>query len=144
MSLSKILSAFLFACLIAAIGFTVYIAVTPPPGESFTEFYILGPSGKAYGYPTDLVLGESGTVIVGVVNHEYENVTYTIVIKLDNETIATINDIALSHGMKWEQNYTFTPEKTGERMKLEFLLFREAINEPYRSLHLWITVRPRE
>lgn len=144
MSPSKIVSAVLFACLIVAIGFTIYIAIMPPPGERFTEFYILGPSGKAYDYPTDLVLGENGTVIIGVVNHEYENVTYTILIKLDNETIATINNVMLSHGAKWEQNYTFTPEKTGERMKLEFLLFKDAVNEPYRSLHLWVTVRSKE
>jgi len=38
--------------------------------EPFTEFYILGPEGKADNYPTDYVLGENGTVIVGIVNHE--------------------------------------------------------------------------
>ena len=100
--------------------------------------------GKAYVYPTNLTLGESGTVIIGVVNHEYETVTYRVVVKLDNETIAIIEDITLSHEGKWEQNYTFTPQKTGERMKLEFLLYREGVEEPYRTLHLWVTVRLRE
>jgi len=140
----RLLSAFLLACLITAIAGTIYIAVTPMPGERFTEFYILGPSGKAYDYPTNLTLGESGTVIIGVVNHEYETVTYRIVVKLDNETIATIENITLNHEGKWEQNYTFTPQKTGERMKLEFLLYRDGVEEPYRTLHLWVTVRLRE
>jgi len=142
--LEKFASAFLFACLIAAIGGTIYIAVTPAPGERFTEFYILGPSGKAHGYPTNLTLGESGTVIIGVVNHEYETMTYRVVVKLDNETIAAIEGITLGHEEKWEQNYTFTPQKTGERMKLEFLLYREGVEEPYRTLHLWVTVHQRE
>lgn len=140
----KVLSAVLFACLIVAIGLTIYIASTPHIGEKFTEFYILGPSGKAYGYPTNLTLGESGTVIIGVVNHEYEKVSYKILIKLDNETIGKIDNIILSQGEKWERNYTFTPEKIGERMKLEFLLYRDNMNETYRDLHLWITVRPSE
>jgi len=63
---------------------------------------------------------------------------------LNNETIAAIEDVTLSHEGKWEQNYTFTPQKTGERMKLEFLLYREGVEEPYRTLHLWVTVRLRE
>jgi len=44
--LERLLSAFLLACLIAAIAGTIYIAVTPAPGERSTEFYILGSSGR--------------------------------------------------------------------------------------------------
>ena len=134
----------LLACLAVCIGATVYLAVSPKVGERFTEFYILGPSGKAEGYPTNLTLGESGTVIIGVVNHEYENVTYRIVVTLDNETISTIENVTLRHDEKWEQNYTFTPQSSGDRMKLEFLLYRGDVEEPYRTLHLWLTVRQRE
>ncbi|MCS7140542.1 MAG: DUF1616 domain-containing protein [Nitrososphaerota archaeon] len=142
-TINTIMTYVLLACLIAAIGATIYIAVTPHVGERFTEFYILGPSGKAYGYPTNLTLGESGTVIIGVVNHEYEEVSYRIVILLGNETIAVIDDIRLKHNEAWHQNYTFTPKKAGDRMKLEFLLYREGIEKPYRTLHLWVTVHPR-
>jgi len=71
-------------------------------------------------------------VIIGVVNHEYETVTYRVVVRLDNEAMATIGGITLSHEGKWEQNYTFTPQKTGERMKLEFLLYREGVDERFR------------
>jgi len=139
-----IMSVGLVACICTAGGLTAYFASTPRVGERFTEFYVLGPGGKVADYPTNLTLGESGTVILGVVNHEYEDVTYRIVIKLDNETIGMIDGIKLSHEGKWEQNYTFTPRKTGGKMKLEFLLYREGLEEPYRTLHLWITVRDRE
>ena len=44
-------------------------------------------------------------MIIGV-NHEYETVTYRVVVRLDNETMATIGGITLSHEGKWEQNYT--------------------------------------
>lgn len=141
---NSIVTAILFVCLIAAICATVYIAVTPHVGERFTEFYILGPSGKAYDYPTNLTVGESGTVIIGIVNHEYEDVNYRVVITLDNETIDVIDNIRLKHEEVWEENYTFKPEKTGERMKLEFLLYREGVEEPYRTLHLWVSVHPRK
>ena len=140
----KLMAVGLITCIAVAGGLTAYFAPMPRVGERFTEFYVLGPEGKIGNYPTNLTLGESGTVILGIVNHEYENVTYRIVIRLDNETIGTISNITLSHEMRWEQNYTFTPQKTGEKMKLEFLLFREGLEEPYRTLHLWITVRPRQ
>jgi len=138
---NRILTVVLFACLVVAVGVTVYIVVTPHVGERFTEFYLLGPSGKAYGYPTNLTVGESGTVIIGVVNHEYENVSYRVVAVLDNETVGVIDGIMLEHEEVWEQNFTFTAEKAGERLKLEFFLFREGVEEPYQSLHLWVTVR---
>jgi len=83
-NLNKVATFLLSACLVVCIGATVYLAVSPKVGERFTEFYILGPSGKAEGYPTNLMLGECGTVIIGVVNHEYEKVKYRIVVKLDN------------------------------------------------------------
>ncbi len=77
-------------------------------------------------------------------NHEYEEVNYRVVTMLDNETIGTIENIILKHEEKWEQNNTFILEKTGDKLKLEFMLFREGVIEPYRSLHLWTTVRSSE
>ena len=143
-NISKITSAVLFACLIVAVGLTVYIASTPPVGEKFTEFYLLGPSGRADGYPVNLTLGESGTVIIGIVNHEYEDTSYNITIRLDNDLIATISNIQLSHEMVSERNFTFTPEKTGEGLRLDFLLYKNTMPGAYRSLHLQITVSSPE
>ena len=141
---NKLMSVGLIVCIVIAGGLTAYVASMPRVGERFTEFYVLGSDGKIENYPTNLTLGEGGTVILGVVNHEYEEVAYRIVIKLDNETIGSIDDITLNHEMKWEEKYAFTPEETDEKMKLEFLLFIGYLDEPYRSLHLWITVRPQK
>lgn len=137
----RLMSVGLVSCIVIAGGLTAYVASMPRVGERFTEFYVLGSGGEIENYPTNLTLGESGNVILGVVNHEYEEVAYRIVIKLDNETIGDIDGITLNHEMKWEEKYTFTPARAREKMKIEFLLLREDINEPYRSLHLWITVR---
>ena len=125
---------------VVAGGLTAYFASMPRIGEQFTEFYVSGPEGKIADYPVNLTLGESGTVIMGIVNHEYQEVTYNISVKLDNVTIAAINDIRLKNEETWQQNFTFTPEKVGEKMKLEFLLFKGSVDESYTSLQLWITV----
>ena len=74
--LDRVLTVILLIAIITALVATVYVIITPKHGEEFTEFYILGPSGKAADYPTDLSVGECGEVIVGVVNHEYKNVSY--------------------------------------------------------------------
>ena len=125
-------------------GVAVYLVSAPKIGQQFTEFYVLGSNGQLADYPTNLTLGENGTVTLGVVNHEYENVTYRIVITLNNSTIGTLNNITLSNGVTWDQNYTFTPQKTGDNMNLGFELYKEGLDTPYRSLQLWITVRSPE
>lgn len=143
-NLKKIISAFLCACIIASIGIVIYIVYNPPHSEKFTEFYMLGSSGKATGYPSNLMVGESGTVILGVINHEYEDMTYRIVARLNNISIVIMNDVILEHEEGWELNYTFTPHWMGEKMKLEFNLYKNGFDETYRTLHLWVTVRVSE
>ena len=49
----KALTIILILSIIASIVALVYVVVTPKEGEKFTEFYILGPGGKAYDYPTE-------------------------------------------------------------------------------------------
>ncbi len=137
---NKFMSVGLIACIVLAGGLMTVIS-KPIVRESFTEFYVLGSGEKIENYPTNFTLGESGTFRIGIVNHEYEKIVYRVFIKLDNETIETIDNITLNHEIKWENNYTFTPDKIGEKMKLVFLLFREDLEDPYLSLHIWITAR---
>ena len=85
--LDKALTVILILAIITSIAALVYVIVTPKQGEKFTEFYILGPGGKAYDYPTSVQAGNKSTLIVGVVNHEYEEVNYTMQISLNNTSI---------------------------------------------------------
>jgi len=80
----NILTVALVVAIIISISLLIYVIVTPHNGERFTEFYILGPSGKAEGYPTELSVGESGTVILGIANHEQREMNYTVEVWLVN------------------------------------------------------------
>jgi uncharacterized membrane protein len=142
--LDQILTIVLVISILLSTITLVYVVTTPKQGEKFTEFYILGPERMADNYKTQLELGESVDVIAGIVNHEYSVVNYSIVIRLNNETIETppsLNHIALAHNVTWEKPVSFIPGVPGEDMKLEYLLYREDnMTEPYRDLHLWINV----
>jgi uncharacterized membrane protein len=140
--IDRILSIVLIISIVLAIGMVIYVIVTPKQGEKFTEFYVLGPGGKASDYPTNLTVGEEGEVIIGIVNHEYATVTYQLEVKLNGEVIGE-ERIELVHNETWESHFTFRATRTGEDQKLEFLLFKAGLEEaePYRSLHLWVDVK---
>jgi uncharacterized membrane protein len=142
--LDRILSILLVISILLSVVTLVYVVVTPKQGEKFTEFYILGPQGMADNYNTNLVTGESVDVIVGIVNHEYAPVNYSLELRLNNEIIdmpERFRHISLEHNATWEQPLSFAPELTGSDMKLQYLLYREDnMSEPYRDLHLWINV----
>ncbi len=137
----KILTVLLLISIILAIFMVVYVIVTPKQGEKFTEFYLLGPGGKAEGYPTDLIAGKTGSVIVGVVNHEYATMNYTLRVKIKEELLNE-QQIQVEHNQTWEKTVNFTPVSQGSSLKLEFLLYKENnFTIPYRDTHLWVNVR---
>jgi len=136
--LDRVLSVLLIVSILVAIGSIIYVVTMPKTGEKFTEFYILGPGGKAEGYPTDLAVGQQGQVIVGVVNHEYALVNYTVQVKLGDTIQSTIGPIALSDQQKWENPVAFSVSAPQQNLQVQFLLFRQGDTAPYRSLHLWV------
>ncbi|AKB76283.1 hypothetical protein MSLAZ_3022 [Methanosarcina lacustris Z-7289] len=142
--LDKTLTIILVLSILLSVATLFYVVITPKEGEHFTEFYLLGPEGMADNYPTNYTLGESGTVIVGVVNHEYRPVNYTMEVRLENQSLPLPEDmqqVTLAHNETWEKPLTLTPPVAGKDMKLDFLLFNETDkNTPYRDLHLWINV----
>lgn len=136
----KALTVLLVLSILLSVTALVYVIVTPKQGEKFTEFYILGPKGKAYDYPTKVVVGNSSTVIVGVVNHEYSTVNYTMNLNFDNSTILN-RKMILEHNQTWEHPVTYVLSHPGDEQKLEFLLYKEDnFTAPYRDLHLWVNV----
>lgn len=139
MNLDKKISIILIIVLIAAVAGVIYIILNPNPGEKFTEFYILGPDGKAGNYPTNLSAGQTGNVIVGIVNHEQSTTTYNLIIKLSNNTLKNEN-ITLLNNEKKEVPFSFTASK-GNNQTLNFLLYKMPDNSTiYRSLYLNLNV----
>lgn len=135
----KVLSIVLIISIILAIATTAYIIVKPKEGESFTEFYILGPGGMASDYPTNLTSGQQGNVIIGIVNHENKNTTYHLLVTY-NDNVQLDQMLTLKDGEKVEIPFNFTAGDPGEG-KVEFKLFKlPDDNNIYRSLHLWINV----
>lgn len=141
---SKAFATLLVISILASLGSLAYVIGNPRGEEPFTEFYILGPDRVAENYPTEYTPGNSGTVIVGVKNHEHRNVDYTMEVRLENHSLPLPEDqkyISLGHNESWEEPVTFTPSVEGNNMKLEFLLFNETEKSiPYRNTHLWINV----
>ncbi len=145
--LDKVLTVILIVSILVSIGALVYVIVTPKPGEKFTEFYILGPQEKAADYPTKLRIGQNGTVIIGIANHEYRTVNYTVEIWLVNASFSNNRtsihhmyffdrfNVTLNHTPvniegnwtpQWEMRYTFSIDKSG-RYKMWFLLFKDNV-----------------
>jgi uncharacterized membrane protein len=153
------LTVLLITVILLSLAALIYVIVIPKEGEKFTEFYILGPEGKAYDYPTSVREGNPSTVIVGVVNHEYALANYTMSISLNNTPlnnsahegnlgnvfpyiypIKSMN-LTIAHNETWEKPVSYVLNHTGDRQKLEFLLYREGnFTGPYRDLYLWVNV----
>jgi len=148
--LDKALTIILVASIIIAVVSLVYVIIAPKAGEKFTEFYLLNTQRRAENYPTNLTLGEEASVIIGIENHEYQPITYTIEVWLINQTIVynnttQKNETLYTHAWfmnavtvkleyapveseavwkpQWEYNYTFNINQKGEHLKLMFLLF---------------------
>ena len=140
----RVLSILLIVAIAGAIGALGYVIATPKAGESFTEFYILGSRGQAEGYPREVVVGKEQRVIVGIVNREHVPVTYRLQVRLDGVTNNQVGPLLLAHEEKWERAVGFTPDKVGDKQKLEFLLYRGDASGPYlEPVHLWINVSER-
>lgn len=77
-TLDKALNVGLIAAIVISLSLLVYVVVTPNIEEPFTELYLLGPQGKAADYPTNLAVKNNGTVIVGIINHEYRRMEYVL------------------------------------------------------------------
>ena len=120
----------------------IYAIVTLKTEEKFTEFYLLNTERGVNNYPKNITTNEKSSVIIGLINHEYQTINYTIEIWLINQTVqenkTSINhawyidkiSVMLSHTSneegswkpQWEKNYTFSIDKKGQ-FELVFLLF---------------------
>lgn len=162
--MDRALSVLLVVSIIAAAATTVFVIVVPKEGEKFTEFYILGEKGMAADYPTRFTSGEEQHLIIGIGNHEYRNVSYTVEVLGLNQTFDQVTNTSTIHQMALMDRFTLTiPHNTTEERwfnftvgdttvnRIQFLLYNETVpdteiwgsdrvNASYRDLHLWVTV----
>lgn len=125
--------------LVAAIFGVILIVVLPQPSEPFTQLFLLGPGGKASGYPTNLSVGQTGNVTVGVINNENTNANYTLVVTLGNASVAS-RSFSLANNGQWENSISFAPTHSGIGQKLNFNLYKGSDPNVYRSVYLYLNV----
>ena len=138
--LDRTLTLILALAILAAVGTLIYVISTPRVGEKFSEFYILGLGGKAADYPRELAVGQQAGVIVGIVNHESGEMNYRVEVVIDGVKDKEVSPLTLADKQKWEQEVSFSPSKTGDKQKVEFLLYKGGEDKPSQEVHLWIDV----
>ena len=137
--------------LIGVIVFSVPSAlalVRLPSGERFSEFYVLGPSHMADGYPFSVSAGGTYLVFLGVGNHMGGSEYYRVVVKFRNASEPLPNategvasslpelyayNVFLSDGQVWEGalNFSFSDVTFGQNVSS---VGRMRVN------HLWVNV----
>ena len=157
-----ILNVALALSIVLAVGSVGYAVAVPPQGEQFSEFYLLteNEDGElvADGYPTEMQSGEAADLIVGIENNEHTTTEYGVVVQLQtvetegNETVVLDRDeidrfeTTLEHNETHHERHTLRPTRTGEDLRVQYLLYVDGIPESptrensYRDLHLWIDV----
>ncbi|MDL0137999.1 DUF1616 domain-containing protein [Halobacterium salinarum] len=151
--------------LLAGASVTYAVAV-PSQGEAFTEHYLLTEQENgtlvADDYPTEYTVGESRPLIVGIGNHEQRDVTYSLVVELQevriqNNTTNVLNETELDRlqtrvaaGETHHEQLNITPSMSGTRLRLAFLLYTDTppadptVENAYRETHLWVNVSAPE
>jgi uncharacterized membrane protein len=164
----RLLSGILVLVILIAIATTIYVIASPKESEHFSEFFILGETGMAENYPDQIIPGQNYPMFIGVGNHEYRNMSYTIetwasLTEFNNLTNSTIilamdpldrQSLVLSHNETRTIPYTLSVKNTSSN-RVEFLLFNETVPGPevtgsdrisasYRDLYLRVSVREAE
>lgn len=141
----KVISGVLMLAVLGAAVTMIYAYVAPEQGEKFTEFYVLGPGGQAADYIRELVVGEEGSVVIGIINRELEVASYRVTVAIDGRENGKMGPVILAEGEKWEEKMNYVPDRAGDNQKLEFYLCKDESPQPYlKPLRLWLNVRSSE
>jgi len=148
--------------LVVVVVFSSGVVVTGGTAEDseFTEFGLLAPGDDgefvATDYPSTLEEGEPARFSARITNLEGERVNYTVVVLLqrvgdDNSSVVEMSELdrfreTVEHNETWRLNHSVVPDRTGEGLRLRYLLYRgpapqrPSADGAYRDLHLWVNV----
>jgi uncharacterized membrane protein len=145
-NLNRAIVLVLSLCILASVAFLLWAVLVPDKGEAFTEFYVLGPDGKAGDYPARMHPGDIAPVIAGIVNHEHRDMAYDLVVTLNDSVNVTRlyeENVTVTDGSTWEKMIELKPDLTGTGLKIELLLYANGnYTMPYRDLRLIVDVIP--
>lgn len=136
--LTRVLGVALVLSIVVVVGFAFAPTAT---GDAYTEFYVLGPNGVAADFPENVTVGEPVDVQVGIGNHEFQQMRYTLVVRT-NETTFVSRTVTIDAEEEWEEPISFAFESPGRKQLRLELYVGEARGEPYRSLRLFVDVTP--
>ena len=161
-NLDRALTVLTVVALLLAVTSAGYAFAVPKQADAFTELYLVTEQDDgeliADDYPTEFVRGESKPLVVGVGNYEHQRVEYSLVVELQDATVENnstqIRDrdellrrqLSVADEETWEHKVNVTPDMTGDRLRLSFMLFKgeppsnPTTDETYREAYLWISV----
>lgn len=134
-SWNKFTVSFALILLLAGAGLTAAI-VGSGDGDTFSELAIHSPDEDgellAAEYPDSLTLDESETLHVEIENQEQRSVEYTVVVLLDSvdssDGVVDRNEldrfhVELDHGDRTVVEHELEPTRTGESLRVSYLLY---------------------
>jgi uncharacterized membrane protein len=132
---------------IAAVAVVLAGFLLPEHQETYTEFFVVNQQGQAEDYPRQAVTGEALGVVIGIVNQEAGWDTYRVEIwaadpwnPARRQVVGSEGAFTLAAGQSRRQPVSWRMPWPGEDQMVEFLLFREGSDRPYRRLQLWLDV----
>jgi len=140
-SSSRTLTALNGLVALAAIGLAVVVVTNVTARrdqEHFTEFYLLNAEGNANDYPTLLPAAEPTLVTLVVANRENEPVSYRVEVRASDGERLFQTEIRLRDEELWQNLIPLKVSGRDEQKRIEFLLYRDADQTPYRTLYLQV------
>lgn len=108
--------------------------------DNTTEFYLLSGEGQLGLYPRQARVGRPVTLTVGIGNRESVPVVYYLEVMEGGDLLAQVGPLRLAPGAVYENPVSFAPVRAGDRVQVRFLLYRDGLQIPYRTLWLWLRV----
>jgi uncharacterized membrane protein len=126
--------------LLGVVGWSVWVLVSQPAVPPITEFFALGSDGLAQNYPSTAAPNQPISITLGVRNLEGQSVEYAVSARLDSISLAEVPPFRLESGETSRTTLTFALSDYGFGQRVDLLLFRSDIADPYRRLALVIDV----
>jgi uncharacterized membrane protein len=113
-------------------------------GDKYTAFKVLETDGTDASPTLDLTLGSGKNYTISILNNEYHDMEFFLAITLNDGRNRTTLDTELFTAPAdkvWQQTINVIPDRTGDRMTLEFRLYDNSNRTlPYKESYITANV----